>query len=251
MSITVGAGWTIGPGWTLWNDSSALGPTTSTTTPTLASGVTAGTSPNGSPFATSVNSYYWTAGASVPPYYYLSVPGSSAFAFSTGDFTVEWFQYQTDTNSFPRYFWYGSSPSIGMSMEGASYTAYIWGSSPTSIGTQTTNRNAWIHYAVVRISGSVKLYRNGAQAGSTTSWANNITDTTSTMYFGSKAGSGLASEQFGGSMTSIRVCKGIGVYTGAFTVPTSPLAQYASANPYGGSNTAAISAGQCSLLLNP
>lgn len=251
MAITITSGVTFSGGFSLLTEStSTIGNTSSTTSPTLASGVNVGTSPNGSPFSTSVNSYYWTAGGSVPPYYYLSVPGSSSFAFGTGDYTIEWFQYETDTNTFPRYFWYGTSPSLGLSIEGGSYIPYVWGGGATGMGATSSNRNAWIHYALVRISGSVKLYRNGTQSGSTISKATNITDTSSTMYFGSKAGSGLASEQFGGSMTSIRVCKGLGVYTGNFTKPTSPLGQTQSANPYGGSNTAAISS-ECVLLLNP
>jgi hypothetical protein len=52
-------------------------------------------------------------------------------------------------------------------------------------------------------------------------------------------------------MASIRICKGIGVYTGNFTTPTSMLGQTQSDNPYGGSNTQAITSGQCALLLNP
>ena len=251
MTIIITGGANIFGGVTLTVPAGSIGSTTSTTTPTLASGVTAGVSPNGSPFSTSVNSYYWTAGGSVPPYYYISVPGGSGFAFGTGDYTVEWFQYETDSNTFSRYFWYGATPSFGLSIEGASYTPYVWGGGASSLGTTSNNRNSWIHYALVRISGSVKLYRNGTQSGSTITKTTNITDTTSTMYFGSKAGSGLASEQFGGSMTSIRVCKGVGVYTGNFTTPTSPLGQTQSANPYGGTNTSAVTAGQCSLLLNP
>jgi hypothetical protein len=81
--------------------------------------------------------------------------------------------------------------------------------------------------------------------------ATNIADAASTFYIGSKANGGLQSEQFIGSITSFRVCKGVGVYTGNFTVPTSQLGQTQSANPYGGANTASITAGQCSLLLNP
>lgn len=251
MTIIITGGAQLSGGMQLTSAASAIGNTTSTTTPSLASGVTAGVSPNGSPFSTSVNSYYWTAGGSVPPYYYISVPGSTGFAFGTGDYTVEWFQYETDTNSFPRYFWYGTTPSFGLSIEGATYIPYVWGGGATSMGTTSSNRNSWIHYALVRISGSVKLYRNGTQSGNTITKTTDITDTSSTFYFGSKAGTGLFSEQFGGSMTSIRVCKGVGVYTGSFTVPTSPLGQTQSANPYGGSNTSAITAGQCSLLLNP
>lgn len=250
MTITITSGVTLTGGIGFLSETSTtIGNTSSTASPTLAAGVNTGTSPNGSPFSTTVNSYYWTAGATVPPYYYASVPGSAGFAFGTGDFTVEWFQYETDTNSFPRIWWYGTSPSLGVSIE--SGTFYAWAPSFTALKTGLSQKNAWRHFALVRISGKAYLYYDGAlqNAGGTT-FTSNITDTSSTFYIGSKAGSGLASEQFGGSITSFRICKGLGVYTGNFTKPTSPLGQTQSANPYGGANTAAISS-ECVLLLNP
>jgi len=41
---------------------------------------------------------------------YLSIPNTDAFDFGTGDFTIEWYQYQTDSNSFPRIFQVGNYP---------------------------------------------------------------------------------------------------------------------------------------------
>ena len=250
MAITITSGVTLTSGISFSNEVLAtIGNTSSTTSPTLAAGVNTGTSPNGSPFGTTVNSYYWTAGATVPPYYYASVPGNTGFAFGTGDFTVEWFQYETDTNAFPRIWWYGTSPSLGVSIENGTF--YTWSPSFTSLKTGLSQKNAWRHFALVRISGRAYLYYDGAlQNAGGTAFTSNITDTSSTFYIGSKAGSGLASEQFGGSITSFRICKGLGVYTGNFTRPTSPLGQTQSANPYGGANTAAISS-ECVLLLNP
>ena len=49
----------------------------------------------------------------------------------------------------------------------------------------------------------------------------------------------------------MRIVKGLAVYTGNFTVPTSSLTLTASANPYGGSNTVAIPGGYTKLLLVP
>ena len=54
-----------------------------------------------------------------------------------------------------------------------------------------------------------------------------------------------------GDLTNFRFIKGLAVYTGNFTVPTSALTATASANPYGGSNTAAIGSGFTKLLLVP
>jgi hypothetical protein len=53
---------------------------------------------------------------------YLKIPNTDGFNFGTGDFTIEWYQYQTDTNSFPRIFQVGNYTtgiSIGVSTEGS------------------------------------------------------------------------------------------------------------------------------------
>jgi hypothetical protein len=48
--------------------------------------------------------------------------------FGTGDFTIEWYQYQTDENSFPRIFEMGyfddDNISIGVSIEGGTF--FYW-----------------------------------------------------------------------------------------------------------------------------
>jgi lipid-A-disaccharide synthase-like uncharacterized protein len=199
-----------------------------------------------SPFTgiSSGNSYSVTGSATS----YLSVSGQTGYAMGTGNFTVEWFQYETDSNSFPRIFWYGSSPSMGMSLEG-SY--YFWPGA-SALGTKGSITNAWHHFALVRISNRLYFYKNGTLVSSVGGVVNstNITDTTSGFIIGAKIG-GLASEQFGGYITNFRVVKGLGVYTGNFTRPTSVLTATASANPYGGSNTLEIPTGYTKLLLTP
>lgn len=238
---------------------SPIGPTGSTTIPITSSGVNIGVSPSGSPFVDSVNSYYWEQ-ASSAPFPAVSISSSNEFTFGTGDFTIEWFQYQTNTGSFTRHFYYSDGddfyPYIGLSLEGpylnANVTGYIWNSSGgTSLTLIQNPRFEWVHIAVVRTSGTVKLYRNGIQDGTAT-FNTDISQSNGIFSWGIRGWSGGgASEMFAGSFTSMRVCKGLGVYTGTFTVPTSPLGQTQSANPYGGSNTQAISSGICTLLLNP
>ena len=217
-------------------NTSSVGTLTATGISVVANNVTQfGVSTNCYSFAASTNSY-------------ASYPGQSGFAVGTGDYTVEWFQYETDTNAFPRIFWYGTTPSLGVSIENGSF--YMW-PSPVGLKSGLSQKNAWHHFAVSRISGRSYLYYDGAlqNAGGTTD-TRNVTDTSSTFIIGAKL-LGLTSEQYGGLITSFRFCKGIGVYTGNFTVPTSKLGQTQGANPYGGSNTSAITAGQCTVLMNP
>jgi hypothetical protein len=224
--------------------------------PTVVSGpslVTTGVSVvASSPFSGGGNSYSFAGTTS--SYVYYSGYGS-ALAFGTGDYTIEWWEYDLGSSSFPRIFWYtatagSNSPSMGMSQEGSAgaRSCYLWTPTPTSLASTAISINTWYHFALVRISGRVYLYKNGTvlNTGGTVNTVNH-TDTTSKWYIGSKSAGGLASEQFYGYITNFRVCKGVGVYTGNFTVPTSALQTTQSS----GTNISAITAGQCTFLLQP
>lgn len=242
MPIVVGGGIEIGPGITLAQE---VGPGM---TPTGTSNVTVVSE---SPFAGGGSSYSFTGNTNS----YLWYAGSSGTAFGTGNYTVEWFQYQTDNNPFPRPWWYspfdGLPTYLGMSFEGSGSTATVYYWPPIAVLatiTKSTYRNLWTHFAVVRISGRVYLYQNGVRLNiGGYSDATNITNTTGNWYIGSKATQATTGEAFGGYITNFRVCKGVGVYTGDFTVPTSPLQLTQSA----GTNINAITAGQCSILMAP
>jgi hypothetical protein len=223
-------------------------------TVTVNGNVSIGTA-NGSPFSTSVNSYTITSQPASAPFNYISVPGGSGFAMGTGDYTIEWFQYVISSSTNQRAFWYGTAPSWGVSMEGSfasSKTFYVWGGGASTQGTFNMAVGSWQHIALVRITGKTYFYKDGVcNNPSGTVNSTNITDTTSTFYFGYRTNSSLQNEQFVGSMTNLRVVKGLGVYTGNFTVPTSPLTAVSGANPYGGANTAAVTSGLTTLLLRP
>lgn len=186
---------------------------------------------------------------------YITIAGSSAFAYGTGDFTIEWFQFETDSNGFPRTFVQGTGTSYMAFDTESSFGVLLWyaatyGNFGSVASVMGTYKNVWLHMAIVRISGVIKLYRNGVQVGSSLSIGTNFTDSSSTFYIGAKGSGGLSSEAFGGRITNFRVVKGLGVYTGNFTTPTSALTAVAAANPYGGANTAAITT-QTVMLLTP
>ena len=127
--MIIGPGITVGTGITISDPAASFGSTASTATPTSNGTASIGTT-HGSPFATSVNSYILPTTSSVSPYSYYSTPGVAGFNFGTGDFTIEWFQYQTDSNSFPRVFWYSNGTSAvywGVSIEGGTF--YFWNAS--------------------------------------------------------------------------------------------------------------------------
>jgi hypothetical protein len=150
---------------------------------------------------------------------YLSIPSSSGTNMGTGDFTIEWYQYQTDNNSYPRIFAIGNYPStsIGISIEGG--TLYFW-SNGTYRGTISlgTFRNTWIHFAIVRSSNTTKVYRNGAAS---ITWADTYNYTSASNLVISNESSVSAGAAFGGYMAYFHVMKGFAKYTTTFQVPNT------------------------------
>ena len=156
---------------------------------------------------------------------YLTVPGSANYALGTGDFTIEWWQYQTGTGTFPRVFSVGTSPtaSVAVSIEGGTF--YFWeGSDGTAkfSSALTGYLNTWVQFAISRISGQTSVYKNGTQIGSTYADTNNINDSSSVLSIGRDL-TAVANTYFPGYISNFRIIKGTGIYTGNFTTPTKPL----------------------------
>jgi len=204
---------------------------------------------NTSPFVGGGNSYRFSSNINS----YITTPGSSDWAVGTGDFTIEWFGTQSTLTQFQRVFTVGDYPSIDIGVSIESGTFYFWSggdsdfdySSPSS-----TIINTWYHWAVVRSGTTLSVYRNGILRGSSIINNDNINDSSTPLVIGN-TNTFATNAAFVGDITNFRFVKGLAVYTGAFTVPTSQLTATASANPYGGSNTAAIPSGSTKLLLVP
>jgi hypothetical protein len=120
-------------------------------------------------------------------------------------------------------------------------TAYNSGFTISS-GTTFVNVGKWNHFAFVRSGNQINIYVNGNLANSA-NYAANIDNGTAGKFFIGDAG-GDPTTFFNGYISNLRVVKGVAVYTGAFTPPTSPLA----ATQSSGTNIAAIS-GTSTLLL--
>lgn len=176
---------------------------------------------------------------------YLSVPANSSLTTLTGDFTLEAWVYRTSTAA------YFSILDLRSTSGGSAYGYWIdsSGFADFYIGTDRSattavQNNAWNHVAFVRIGSTYTHYINGTAAG-TGSLSGTITATATTALIARMQNAFTNPALIG----SLRVVNGTGVYTGNFTVPTGPFTATQSANPFGGSNTAAISSGT-SLLLN-
>jgi hypothetical protein len=202
-----------------------------------------------SPFAGGGNSYSFISSVNS----YITTPGSDDWAVGTGDFTAEWFSYQTTLSQFQRIFTVDDYPAIDIGVSIESGTFYYWaggGSTPKYSSASATTTNTWYHWAVVRQSGITKVYRNGTLRGSQITDTNNVTDNTTAFVVGN-TNTFATNAALVGYLTNFRFVKGLAVYTGDFTAPTSALTATASANPYGGTNTVAIGEGFTKLLLVP
>lgn len=164
----------------------------------------------------------------------ISSAGDTDLQFRTGDFTIEWFQYATGQNAWPRIFQVGSprdaDTQIGVSIEGgtSSATFYYWNrTSPIVIASLTPNTqliNKWVHFAISRASGSLRVFMNGLQIGSTQSVTTDYYNNTKQLAIGNEYpntfGVGTA---YTGRISNFRIVKGTALYTSNFYVPSAPL----------------------------
>lgn len=152
---------------------------------------------------------------------YLTIANDADLRFGTGDFTIEWWQYQTDNNSAPRAFSIGtySTASIAVSIEGGTF--YYWNGSPRNMGTVSL-KNAWHHIAVSRSGTSTRVFIDGTQKGSTLVDSTDYNNTTQTLRIGNES-SASTGAGFGGNITNFHWVKGTAKYTSNFTPSTTPL----------------------------
>lgn len=152
----------------------------------------------------------------------LLVTNTASLRMETGDFTIEWYQYQTDNNSFPRIFSIGSFPTanIGVSLESGSF--YYWDNGTArAMGSLGTYKNEWVHFAVSRQSGTLRTFKNGTLLATRANTTTNYTNT-SGLRIGNETNTS-AGASYGGYLTNFRIVKGTALYTSNFTRPSETL----------------------------
>ena len=164
---------------------------------------------------------------------FLRVDNTSAFAPGTGDFTIQWWQYANSYNLYSRVFsigTYGTSPMIAIGLEGPdnndkNFNLWIQGNQQGSIPVGVT-LNTWVHFAVVRQSGTVKLYKNGTNitgAGYSMPY-DALYDNTDYCVIGGESGNGATSAEsvtFPGFITGFQYVVGSALYSTDFSIPTT------------------------------
>jgi hypothetical protein len=150
---------------------------------------------------------------------YLTAPSNSAFAFGTGDFTVECWAYFTSVANFPTLTdsRATTSSTAGFNLGLSTAKVQLYTTSQVLIGSTTLVANTWYHIAVTRSGTTLKIWLNGVQ-DATVSNSTNWSDTT--LLLGATP---TPTNYMTGYMTDTRLVKGTAVYSATFTPPTTPL----------------------------
>jgi hypothetical protein len=163
---------------------------------------------------------------------YLTVSDAS-LAMGTGDFTIEMMVRRAgdgaggSTISQTLIDFRTAEPSaqiylyIDNESSSRQFRYYVNGSTSISGGSGTLDTT--IHIALVRSSGTTKLYIDGTQVGSSYSDSNNYTGTALSVAGRFAAVSGGDYRGFNGMLDELRITKGVARYTANFTPPTAPF----------------------------
>jgi hypothetical protein len=178
----------------------------------------------------------------------LSVASTTALQFGTGEFTVESWVYLTATPG-AQYAQiigrtlYGTNADWMLQITNATKLTFYMQGSFVATSTASISLNTWTHVAVSRnSSGQIRLFINGSIDGTATN--SGSTENTSSGAYTIGSAQSASTVVLTGYLSNLRAVKGVCVYTGAFTPPTSPLTSTQSA----GTNISAITGTQTSLL---
>ena len=166
------------------------------------------------------------------------VNGNADFNYGSGDFTIEcWWNSGGDLSTDINFvtLWNYSSDRQGWGM--------YWDADDGNFGLIATSdgdsgstslayrqaagfeKNRWYHLAIVRISNTLTLYKDGTSIGSNTSFTASIYENTvdPLIIGGQMNGTSESAKIMRGFISNLRIIKGEGIYTGNFTPPTNEL----------------------------
>ena len=159
---------------------------------------------------------------------YLTVPTHADLKPESSDFTVEaWINYSSIPDSSYGSVIYGvcggaggpSGDSLAFMLKPNGHLGLIYGDAHyTGSSSTAMSSDTWHHVALVRSSGTVKLYIDGDEDYSATH-SGNLNNTTDNR-IGARGGTAM---YFDGYMYDLRFTKGTARYTSNFTAPSEPL----------------------------
>lgn len=154
---------------------------------------------------------------------YLTVGDDAALRPGTGDFTIDyWIRYAAVTKFHtPVGKGYTGSGEILFQTDGNAnpkLTVYLSGSAIV-VDATAASQETWYHYAIVRASGTLYIFRDGVQTASASNSTN--LNTTSDFIIGAGGGASLGSNSVQGHMDEFRYSD-TARWTSTFTPPTGP-----------------------------
>lgn len=149
----------------------------------------------------------------------LSIANDADFRVGSGDFTIEWFQYQKLAGTTPYIFSIGTNHAFSIE----SGVAKVWMNGSAVISTSVASfLGRWAHFAITRSGTTLALYKDGLRVTTATD-SSNITDSSNALRIANTTTT-TAGNQFTGLITNFHWCKGTAVYTGStYTIPNAEL----------------------------
>ena len=173
-----------------------------------------------SPYRSGGYSYYFDGDGD-----WISLPSSSSFAFGTGDFTIDfWIYADNQSDKFILDTRNSSSGGGNLHITTGGYNGSLAGAVRVAgdagdlVSTSVIDDKEWHHVAIVRSSGTTKIYIDGTSEVSQSD-TTNYTNTNLIFSKNSYSSSGYITAYF----SDIRIVKGTAVYTSNFTPPTERL----------------------------
>ena len=157
----------------------------------------------------------------------LSGSNADDLTFGTGDFTVEGWAKPDSIANYPAICDFrdqsaGSSTTDGfwLGLDGGILKMWSGGAYLQSTGIQLY-AGQWFHFAVVKNSGTIKIFVNGIQSGADYTSSTNFNNSNNRKM---RIGSGYTgADLWNGKISNFRVTKGQALYTTAFKPSTEPL----------------------------
>lgn len=164
---------------------------------------------------------------------YLTIPYSDDFSFGSGDFTVEAWIYPTNVSSLraivgPYYFsspttsgwllYQGSSGQLALVLRNSSDAA-VGCNSPVS----ALVLNTWQHVAFTKSSNTYRLFKDGINVAELTDSIAVYVHPSAKLIVGRWDNDATTSRDFLGSISNLRITKGVARYTANFTPPKAFL----------------------------
>jgi hypothetical protein len=143
------------------------------------------------------------------------------FGFGTGNFTIEMWINPTPGNTYIFFDTRRQNESrinLGMTNNNTGIQVSVGTTAIITVNTGIT-AGSWNHVAVTRASGSLRLFINGTQAGSTTTMTTDLGAVGSPCLATAGDARGNGAYGYSGYIQDVRVTQGVARYTANFTVP--------------------------------